>query len=182
MLSTIQEKLAGLIAPKLVERRNELERLVNFDHLTRLANRFAFEKAEPKARRDNLAFILFDANNFGRINKLHGHDRGDEILKRFANVIANVSYNFKARAFRLGGDEFVVICLHRFAPRVRDEIERRAFPIDFGDFTVSLTGEIGTTVADADERLQERKVGHKARRAKTNLETYLQSREVQVNE
>lgn len=154
---SIREKLAGLVAPQVIERRDELERLVNTDALTGLANRRAFDLAEPRARAEKMAFIIFDANNFGLVNKRISHETGDEILCRFADVIANASQNYKARAFRLGGDEFVVIAPRAFAFRVRDAIERRARPVDFPGFTVSLSGVVGHSVKDADKRLQSRK-------------------------
>ena len=160
MLESICEQIAGLIAPKLVNRRNELERLVNIDHLTGLGNRAAFDKAEPLARM-NYSFIIFDINNFGKVNKTAGHTHGDQILKRFSDVIVNVCYNFKARAFRYGGDEFVVICLPRFAKQLRDAIETRALDVDFGNFIVSLSGEFAPTLDEADSKLQARKVARK---------------------
>ncbi|MDB5478838.1 MAG: hypothetical protein JWM96_1333 [Alphaproteobacteria bacterium] len=159
--SQIREKIAGIVSPEIVEQRNELERQANTDVLTELPNRRAFDRAEPKARRDGLAFILFDANNFGLVNKQCGHKKGDEVLQRYADVIANVAHNFKARAFRYGGDEFVVVCPHRFAFKVKDAIEFRARAVDFGNFVVSLSGEVGWSVEDADKRLQARKQAKK---------------------
>lgn len=164
MLETIREKVAHFIAPEIVERRNHFERLAMTDALTGLGNRAAFDRAAPGAVQNGEMFILFDANNFGKINKQVSHARGDEALVYFANVIANVSHNFKARAFRYGsGDEFVVICPARFACCIRDLIETRALPISFDGFTVSLSGEVGTSVTDADARLQARKTERKTR-------------------
>lgn len=162
--SNFRQTLAELIAPEFVERRDELERLANVDELTGLANRRAFDRAERQARRSGEIFIIFDANNFGKVNKLCGHAAGDEILKNYAGVIGTVAKNFKARAFRLGGDEFVVVCLPAFAARVRDRVERLAAAVDFGDFTVSISGETGATLAAADASLQARKTARKAAR------------------
>lgn len=154
---SLTEKLGETLFPALRERRNLLEREMETDRLTGLANRVAFEKAEPEALRENQAFILFDANNFGLVNKTCGHRRGDQLLQIFARVIAEAARNFKCRAFRIGGDEFLVICSPQFASAIRRTIETRIRPERFGDFVVSISGEIGTSVEDADSRLQKRK-------------------------
>jgi diguanylate cyclase (GGDEF)-like protein len=159
---SIRERIAEAFAPSLKERRNLLEREANTDALTGLANRAAFDKAKGRARRDGAAFIVFDMNNFGRVNKLHGFAVGDASLKYYSYVIANVAANFKARAFRLGGDEFVIICTARFAFQIRDSVERRAAPQWFEGFTVSISGEVGHSVEDADSRLQARKAARKS--------------------
>jgi len=150
--------------PPVRERRNVLERQILTDELTRLGNRAAFNKAEPEAITRGMSFIMFDANNFGRINKQCGHTRGDETLQKIAKVISEVSRNYKVQAFRLGGDEFVMICPSKFAKRVRDAVEKRFLPIDFGNFIVSISGETGSSVEDADSRLQERKAVKKEAR------------------
>ena len=157
----VTETVINWIAPRFIEQRDELARLVNLDQLTNLPNRRAFDLALPKARRDGFAFILFDANNFGLVNKKFGHAAGDEILKYYADVLANVAAHYRCRAFRLGGDEFVIIAPHRFALQVRDAAERRALPRSFENFTVSISGEVGYSIEDADSRLQERKKAKK---------------------
>lgn len=165
MLSQIQEKIqeniVRLIAPSFIERRNEFERIANTDALTGLANRRAFDLASGRARRGGAAFILFDLNNFGLVNKQRGHAAGDALLQYYADVLANVAFNFKARVFRLGGDEFVIICPHRFALNIRDAVERRAMTRKFDDFTVSISGEVGCSVEDCDKRLSARKAERK---------------------
>lgn len=154
---TFTEKLGEILFPRLRERRNLLEREATTDRLTGLGNRAAFDRAEPQALLDGLSFIIFDANNFGRINKQCGHRRGNEVLQQFSDVIADVAEKYKARAFRYGGDEFVIIAGSRFAARVRDAVEAKIRPLDFGNFVVSVSGETGSSVEDADSRLQARK-------------------------
>ena len=54
------------------------------------------------------ALLLVDVDKFKSINDTYGHDVGDLVLKRVAEVL---TYSFRATdlVFRLGGDEFVVI-------------------------------------------------------------------------
>ncbi len=55
-----------------------------------------------------LSVILFDLDSFGAFNKQHGHQVGDDVLRRFADVVRS-----RARASdlvaRYGGEEFVVV-------------------------------------------------------------------------
>lgn len=160
-IETFREKIAVFVAPAIERRLNQLQREADTDALTGLANRNAFTKALPQAEKDNQAFILFDLNNFKLVNKRFLHKAGDELLKRYADVLANVAFKFKCRVFRLGGDEFVIVCHRRFATQIRDAVEYRALPVNFGDFTVSISGVVGTSVEDADLRLQARKIARK---------------------
>lgn len=154
----IFERFADLIAPRLRERRLDAERRADTDELTGLANRAAFNRAEGSATNDpDIVFVIFDANNFGLVNKSCGHQEGDRLLRFYADALGGVARKFKARAFRLGGDEFVILCNKRFAAQIRDCVEQRARPSHYGDFTVSISGEIGGTLAQADSKLQERK-------------------------
>jgi diguanylate cyclase (GGDEF)-like protein len=163
MFTRIQENIARIIAPHIIERRDELERIANTDELTGLANRRAFDLAESAARREGLAFILFDCNFFGQINKQYSHKEGDKALRYFSDVIANVARKTNARAFRYGsGDEFVIIADWQRAIEIRDAVEHRAIPLHYVGFTVSITGEVGESIEAADSTLQKRKAERKA--------------------
>lgn len=154
---TFVEHLADLLAPRLRERREVAERLANVDALTSLPNRRAFEMAEQTARTEQMSIVLFDLNNFGKVNKFCGHETGDEILKYYAGVLADVARKYKVRAFRFAGDEFVIIAPRKFAAAVRDAVERRAAEHRFQNFEVSISGTIGATFCEADCSLQKRK-------------------------
>jgi diguanylate cyclase (GGDEF)-like protein/PAS domain S-box-containing protein len=53
------------------------------------------------------SLLLFDVDHFKEINDQHGHDAGDQVLKRIAAVARQVSRDSDI-LFRLGGDEFVL--------------------------------------------------------------------------
>jgi diguanylate cyclase (GGDEF)-like protein/PAS domain S-box-containing protein len=65
--------------------------------------RGAIERGE--AARASL--LLFDIDHFKRVNDDHGHDAGDVVLKRVADVARLISRD-SDMLFRLGGDEFVL--------------------------------------------------------------------------
>ncbi len=93
---------------------HELEYLVNYDSLTGLYNRYyfnmQFEHILKQAKRHDtkLALILFDIDNFKRINDSLGHKSGDEVLIQTANLIKDVLRDSDS-FYRIGGDEFTVI-------------------------------------------------------------------------
>jgi len=93
---------------------NELTRLANYDSLTGLFNRhyfnLQFEHIMKQAKRHNnkLALILFDIDNFKRINDSLGHKAGDIVLIKIAEIVKKVLRDSDS-FYRIGGDEFTVI-------------------------------------------------------------------------
>ena len=52
--------------------------------------------------------IIFDLDHFGAINKKHGHQTGDVILRAFADVLRS-RFRESDLVARYGGEEFVAI-------------------------------------------------------------------------
>jgi len=110
VLSTIVEK--SRIYSKLLETRERLEEEVRTDFLTGLLNRRAMldEVATEvdRFRRKGVPFcvVMGDIDHFKRINDLHGHDVGDLVLKRVADILRSRIRN-QDRAARWGGEEFL---------------------------------------------------------------------------
>ncbi|HEY4227823.1 MAG TPA: diguanylate cyclase [Candidatus Limnocylindrales bacterium] len=122
---TAQEReVAGLLAGKvgLALANARLHQLTAnaaiTDPLTGLRNRRHFDSTLEREdavrrriaaeRRQNRSAILFDLDHFGQVNKQHGHQVGDRVLRLFADTLRS-----RARASdlvaRYGGEEFVVI-------------------------------------------------------------------------
>ncbi|HMB01904.1 MAG TPA: sensor domain-containing diguanylate cyclase, partial [Spirochaetota bacterium] len=59
---------------------------------------------------ENIALAIFDIDHFKGFNDTHGHQAGDYILKKFAQIIQDSIRNTDT-AFRQGGEEFAVIFL-----------------------------------------------------------------------
>lgn len=162
---SIRRRIADFIAPEAMEQRRVLERLANTDELTGLANRRALDLALPTAEDDpETSIVVFDANNFAKLNKAAGHKFGDVVIKEMATTIKNQAglFGFGERVFRYGGDEFVVLCPARIAGIIRDNCEAK-FAARFPAFSVSLVGTVGDTFATADAALQDRKQERKDR-------------------
>jgi diguanylate cyclase (GGDEF)-like protein len=84
------------------------------DELTQLANRRRFtETLAVEVRRaerfgDPLALVLADLDDFKLINDRYGHQAGDEVLRRFADVLRENVRDFDLPV-RYGGEEFAVL-------------------------------------------------------------------------
>ena len=165
-LHRIINRLRRLIAGALCPERNTFERLANTDTLTGVASRRALDLALPAAEQDpHTRVVVFDADNFGEVNKACGHSAGDELLRQVALSITGAAERFRlgVRVFRRGGDEFVVL-----APEVAAYLIRDAAEADFGVVTpraglhVSISGTVGRTFAEADAALQARKAAMKS--------------------
>ena len=81
------------------------------DPLTGLLNRNAYNIMRNELDMSQCALLMVDVDKFKTINDTYGHDVGDLVLKRVADVL---KYSFRAsdKIFRLGGDEFVVIMVN----------------------------------------------------------------------
>lgn len=95
---------------KILENLKEAEFYAKRDELTQLLNKFELKNQIEKYLKENGtkgAFILFDLDNFKRVNDTDGHPAGDLLLQRFAEKLKNYFNNEECIA-RLGGDEFAV--------------------------------------------------------------------------
>lgn len=165
MFLQLRQTVANLICPEFRAERRALERAANVCALTGAANRRAFDLAEPAATAcAETVFVLFDANNFGRVNKVCGHKVGDYTLTQIARAISSAAFDYDCgeRFFRLGGDEFVVICPANVAEDIRNRAEFNFGDVLCGNVPVSLSGTIGANLDAADAALQQRKAERKA--------------------
>lgn len=93
--------------------RNRLERaeaLATTDRLTGIRNRVAGEKKlEEYVASDKPFFlVLLDLDGFKMVNDHWGHQAGDQVLRTFAQRLAN-NVRKEDTVCRWGGDEFLVI-------------------------------------------------------------------------
>ena len=88
----------------------KLNFMARYDALTSLLNRRVFMEDLQYRIREGKPFglIMFDMDNFKRINDVYGHNEGDAVLKEMA-VRAGTLVDDVFEVYRLAGDEFVAI-------------------------------------------------------------------------
>ncbi|MBM7648804.1 diguanylate cyclase (GGDEF)-like protein [Bacillus ectoiniformans] len=89
--------------------REELEKLVVTDHLTKLYSRnYLDECITGSMNKDGQgAFLLIDIDNFKQVNDTHGHQVGDEIIIQVADLMREHSAGEDIAA-RWGGEELAI--------------------------------------------------------------------------
>lgn len=99
---------------RIVELESRLTHLANCDQLTGLPTRRVFEEMVAKewsrARRYRLPFscVMFDIDYFKRINDIHGHAAGDQVLREVGRIFGN-SVRKSDIICRYGGEEFCAV-------------------------------------------------------------------------
>lgn len=94
---------------KRLENVRKLQHRADYDALTGVINRGAFENYIAEAMLESAhfrgAFAIVDIDNFKHVNDTYGHDMGDEVLKEVATTLKDSFRNDDVVA-RFGGDEF----------------------------------------------------------------------------
>ncbi|WP_038054099.1 diguanylate cyclase [Thioalkalivibrio sp. ALJ1] len=110
-LQVVADIIAGTFARKQAEL--ELARQARVDGLTGLANRRELDavlERECRSRREvRLALLMIDIDHFKPYNDRFGHQRGDECLRRVAEVLRSAAHRPTDLVARYGGEEFVCI-------------------------------------------------------------------------
>jgi len=105
---------------KEIERHQMQLRLLT-DELTgiynRTALRSAFQRMEEDEDSTSYAFIMIDLDNFKKLNDTLGHDKGDQCLREFGNVLKKRCTG--GAVFRFGGDEFCVLFQNQTTEQIK---------------------------------------------------------------
>jgi two-component system cell cycle response regulator len=137
-----------------IEAKNRLlEELALTDALTGLPNRRAVEGWAARqldgAARHGFPFwvAMADLDRFKSINDTYGHDAGDTVLKKFAQVL-KINTRSSNICARIGGEEFLLVLTHAekrsvevAIGRIREQFEAQRFR--FGDLSLGVTASFG---------------------------------------
>ena len=95
------------------------------DDLTGLLNRGTFEDHLGRSVREGKPFglIMLDLDDFRVVNNAHGHQAGDEALRRIASSLVQAGRDTDL-VFRYGGDEFALLLPHTDAVGTAGVAER----------------------------------------------------------
>ena len=151
---------------RLQRQKAELAELATLDPLTQLFNRRGMRPHATLAMRElrqtgkSFSLIMFDIDNFKKLNDQNGHSYGDEILQHVALVVSE-SLTENDPAARWGGEEFVVICndsnldrATRLAENIRQRVESDIqITCSFGVCEVGAESEFSEALDLVDECL-----------------------------
>ncbi|MFT8808122.1 putative bifunctional diguanylate cyclase/phosphodiesterase [Gluconobacter sp.] len=92
--------------------RQNLQKAVNTDFLTKISNRQHFSHTLRRTLRrstaDHICLALLDIDTFKTINDTSGHDSGDRLLRKVAEKLQSFQ-NDRCFIARIGGDEFAIL-------------------------------------------------------------------------
>ena len=108
---------------------NKLEQQATTDVLTGIHNRLYFMEhavmtlIECKRKKEGVAVLLFDIDNFKSVNDTYGHSAGDAVLRNAVKRISDLLRPYDLFA-RYGGEEFILVLSDTDAERAHDVAER----------------------------------------------------------
>ncbi len=127
------------------------------DKLTGLYNRnyisdvLEAEFKRAKALHSNFSIVLFDIDNFKKINDTYGHPGGDLVLSEIGKTVKDCGLRERDLAGRYGGEEFLVILNNstadqalEVAERIRKNIEGHEFNFDGKKISVTVSLGVST--------------------------------------
>lgn len=170
---TPRESRPIMVAPALLERALEE---AGSDGVTGLPRRPLFMKLlqhELRQRRRRVTVVFIDLDGFKLANDVHGHARGDEVLRTMAVAARSVLRRGDVLA-RIGGDEFALMFVdasleesRAAVARLRERFEELNAPLaasfSAGIAIADATSSADDLVAGADRAMYEEKRQRAAR-------------------
>lgn len=135
---------------RLAASHRQLQAQSERDPLTNLANRRHFQAVMTQLCRSGGfegALLLVDIDHFKRVNDVHGHAAGDQVLVEVARRL-NEAVRHEDLVVRWGGEEFLILA-PRAAPEQAEQMATRVLgiigqePIAVGEKALQVTASIG---------------------------------------
>lgn len=142
--------------------QQELERLATTDALTGILNRRSFfDNAHKEMRRalrysQPFSILMMDIDNFKAVNDSYGHQFGDTVLRRFADVVQSVLREEDLMG-RIGGEEFCALLVsseehggYLVAERIRKRWMDEVFELHERKLSFSVSIGVSTMSEDVE--------------------------------
>lgn len=153
------------VLQELDQRRTELLVKAQRDALTGAASREHFEDGLSEAvglferYGEKFAVIMLDLDHFKRINDVHGHQTGDELLKQTAERL-RLEVRSTDIVARFGGDEFLVLQrrvggpaqVRRLCVRISEALQE---PYRIGALELRLATSVGAVISSRQTKRSE---------------------------
>ena len=143
------------------------------DGLTGLLNQNSFLNRSEEMNYTNGMLIVFDVDDFKRVNDVYGHVKGDLCLRIIADCIKK-AYAKYGYCYRVGGDEFCVLlknsrneeaCSAQFESFIEKKRNKYTYlpSVSYGS-AMLLTGDIVSVKDLADQNMYSNKQKHKRKK------------------
>lgn len=145
----------------LIRKNVILDNMARTDVLTGLNNRRAvMEFLElPRQVSGTYSVVMADIDDFKKINDTYGHEQGDMVLVRLAEIFRE-SVRSSDIVCRWGGEEFVVVLMkcgvadaEKIADKIRKGVEKEVFPKIAGKVTMTF-GIAGSENIEGEDLLE----------------------------
>ena len=141
---------------KRKETEAELRKLASSDTLTGLPNRSFFQANQSRLVKNKTphALLVFDLDNFKKINDSLGHQVGDALLCKVAERMISIGRS-QDTIYRLGGDEFSIIIedtndIHTITTLAKEILLSIAQPFKLKSQEIVLYSSIGIVLYPED--------------------------------
>ncbi|MFK3863585.1 MULTISPECIES: putative bifunctional diguanylate cyclase/phosphodiesterase [Pseudoalteromonas] len=148
-----------IVYSDLTERKkaeSQLHNLSNRDRTTGLPNRnLFFTDLKKLAKQDSHhALLVFDLDNFKKINDSLGHQLGDSLLAKLAMRLSKLTRE-KDVFYRLGGDEFALVMsgtndIHTITRMAKQFLAAIATPFKMAGHELVITSSVGIVLFPED--------------------------------
>jgi diguanylate cyclase (GGDEF)-like protein len=135
---------------------DSLRHLAAHDPLTGLRNRRGFEPGidahlDALGAGGELSLLVLDLDHFKRVNDSLGHDAGDEVLRRFADVLRTAGGDGDVPT-RLGGEEFALVLPRAGEAQALAVAERLRLLVrnEFSTFPCPISVSVGVATRGAE--------------------------------
>jgi len=151
------------------DREALLEEISSTDLLTTLPNRRAYyARLEELNKAINYGVVFCDINGLKYVNDHYGHKAGDELIQKFADIMAD-EYG-AANVFRLSGDEFVAVIKDKYEDEFIKQFKsfqttlKKNNHIASAGYSFGSGSKIDALIADAESNMYKDKVAKKTGR------------------
>ncbi|MBE6133661.1 MAG: diguanylate cyclase [Erysipelotrichaceae bacterium] len=140
---------------KLTKDKEKLENISRTDSLTKAKNRYSLRNDFPGFVNQEIHLLVFDVDDFKKINDEYGHPFGDSVLKDVSRLTKEIFSD--NNVYRFGGDEFVVIkkelSLNEFKQLI-EKLQQEVNKITYENKDITIRLSIGYTYGIASSELE----------------------------
>lgn len=160
------EELNATLEARIEAKTHKLQELAITDSMTGLYNRRHYlatiqeEMNRAKRHNSSMALMMLDVDYFKRYNDTYGHQAGDNVLIRIAQVLQLYTSRSGDYAFRLGGEEFALLVSDMsdeeylsLGHRILNDVEALKILHEKNDVSAYVTISMGIFIYSPESRL-----------------------------